>query len=112
MSDDVPVTAPVAVAVVQLCAGADRQANRSAAETGIREAADRGAEVVCLPEMWPFIGSDADKVAGAEELTGPSVSAMQELARELVHAFTGATFSGEPRHLRRLEKVNALEAAG
>ena len=36
----------------------------------------------------------------------------EELARELVHAFTGATFSGEPRHLRRLEKVNALEAAG
>ena len=33
-----------------------------------------------------------------------------ELARELVRAFLGATFSGEERHRRRLAKVIALEA--
>src|SRR5438876_5027565 len=33
-----------------------------------------------------------------------------ELARELVCAFVAAVFSGEERHRRRLEKVNALEA--
>jgi ribose 5-phosphate isomerase B len=32
-----------------------------------------------------------------------------ELARELVRAFLGATFSGEERHVRRLEKVRKLE---
>src|SRR5512145_44341 len=32
-----------------------------------------------------------------------------ELARELVHAFLNAHFSGEERHLRRLAKVTALE---
>ncbi|TMA08351.1 MAG: ribose 5-phosphate isomerase B [Deltaproteobacteria bacterium] len=32
------------------------------------------------------------------------------LAHELVRAFLGATFSGEERHRRRLEKVKALEA--
>src|SRR6185436_12328415 len=32
-----------------------------------------------------------------------------ELARELVHAFLGARFTGEPRHLRRLAKVTAME---
>jgi RpiB/LacA/LacB family sugar-phosphate isomerase len=32
------------------------------------------------------------------------------LARELVAAFVGARFSGEERHVRRLEKVKALEA--
>jgi len=32
-----------------------------------------------------------------------------ELARELVHAFLNARFSGEERHLRRLAKVTALE---
>ena len=31
-----------------------------------------------------------------------------EMARELVRAFVGAVFSGEERHRRRLEKVNAL----
>jgi ribose 5-phosphate isomerase B len=33
-----------------------------------------------------------------------------ELARELARAFVAARFSGEPRHVRRLKKVMALEA--
>ena len=33
-----------------------------------------------------------------------------ELAGEVVNAFLNATFSGEPRHLRRLAKVTALES--
>jgi ribose 5-phosphate isomerase B len=32
-----------------------------------------------------------------------------ELARELVTAYLGATFTGEERHLRRLQKLSALE---
>lgn len=32
-----------------------------------------------------------------------------ELANELVRAFIGARFSGEPRHRRRLEKISSLE---
>jgi ribose 5-phosphate isomerase B len=33
-----------------------------------------------------------------------------ELARELTRAYLGATFTGEERHRRRLQKVHALEA--
>ena len=33
-----------------------------------------------------------------------------EMARELVRAFLGATFTGEERHRRRLAKIKALEA--
>ncbi len=32
-----------------------------------------------------------------------------ELLAELVGAFLGATFTGEPRHVRRLAKIDALE---
>ncbi len=35
-----------------------------------------------------------------------------EVARECLKAFMGATFSGEERHLRRLNKVKAIEARG
>ena len=35
-----------------------------------------------------------------------------EVAAEIVAAFVGATFSGEERHVRRLDKVLAMEAAG
>jgi ribose 5-phosphate isomerase B len=33
-----------------------------------------------------------------------------ELAREIILAFVGATFSGEERHLRRLSKLKAVES--
>jgi RpiB/LacA/LacB family sugar-phosphate isomerase len=35
----------------------------------------------------------------------------EELAKELVSAFLTATFTGEERHVRRLEKVKAMEKA-
>lgn len=35
-----------------------------------------------------------------------------EVAAEIVAAYVGATFSGEPRHVRRLEKVLEMEAEG
>ena len=34
------------------------------------------------------------------------------MAEELVHAFAGAKFTNEERHLRRLNKVKAIEARG
>jgi len=34
----------------------------------------------------------------------------QTLAEEILRAFLGATFTAEPRHLRRLNKVKALES--
>lgn len=71
------------VAVVQVTATDDRAANLRIACELVRRAADQGAELVCLPEMWSFIGSDPDKVAGAETLEGPSMSAMQALASTL-----------------------------
>jgi RpiB/LacA/LacB family sugar-phosphate isomerase len=33
-----------------------------------------------------------------------------ELAKELLHGFVHASFSGEERHVRRLGKVKAIEA--
>jgi ribose 5-phosphate isomerase B len=35
-----------------------------------------------------------------------------ELITELVSAFLGATFTGEERHVRRLNKIKAIEAEG
>jgi ribose 5-phosphate isomerase B len=35
-----------------------------------------------------------------------------ELVAEIVRAFVGAKFSGEERHMRRLKKVQAIEAGG
>ena len=100
-------------AVVQMTTTDDRAANAAAAEGFVREAAARGADVVCLPEMWPFIGSDADKVAGAETLDGPSTSLMRELAAELgVWIFPGSFAERAPIAGRVYNCSPAIDARG
>lgn len=49
---------------------------------------------------------DVNVLALGSRVIGPA------LAVELVDAFVAASFSGEERHLRRLEKVKALEESG
>ena len=46
---------------------------------------------------------DMNVLALGARIVGP------ELAVELVRAFAGAKFSGDPRHVRRLDKVLAIE---
>ena len=70
-------------AVVQVTATDDRAGNLRTACELVRRAAGQGAEVVCLPEMWAFVGTDAEKIAGAETLDGASMTALRGLASEL-----------------------------
>lgn len=70
-------------AVAQMTTTKDRQANLASATALVRDAAGLGAQMVFLPEMWPFIGHDEAKVAGAQDLDGPIVTAMRELANQL-----------------------------
>lgn len=46
---------------------------------------------------------DVNVLALGARVIGP------ELAVEVIHAFLGATFSGAPRHVRRRDKVTAIE---
>jgi predicted amidohydrolase len=84
--------APLA-AVVQLRSTADRARNRDEAVSWVRAAALGGARLVALPEMWPFIGPDPEKVEGAETIDGETVSAMRGLARELGIVLVGGSFA-------------------
>lgn len=56
------------VALVQHCAGADVAANMARLEVLMAEAAATGAEVICLPEAFAFIGPDRLKRAMLESL--------------------------------------------
>ena len=78
----------VAIAVVQMACGMDRQANTARAETLVREAADRGANVVLLPELFEHHyfcqEEDREHFALAAPAAGhPMIARMSALAREL-----------------------------
>jgi N-carbamoylputrescine amidase len=75
------------VGLVQICMTADPQANLEKAISRIREAAGRGATLICLPELFRtlYIGQreDHDLFNLAEPVPGPSTEALGKVAREL-----------------------------
>jgi N-carbamoylputrescine amidase len=75
------------VALVQMKCGAEPEKNLARAVTRIREAAKKGAQIVCLPELFRsqyFCQSeDHDNFALAEEIPGPTTDSLGKLAREL-----------------------------
>jgi predicted amidohydrolase len=73
----------VRAAAVQLNATDDPARSEATAERLVREAADRGATLVVLPEKWPALGSGAILQAAAEPLDGPRGRWASALAAEL-----------------------------
>ena len=75
------------IGLVQMACGGDPEANRAKALAGIRAAAHRGADIVCLQELFasPYFcqTEDARCFDLAEEIPGPTTSACAKLAREL-----------------------------
>lgn len=69
-------------AVVQLTSTGDVEASLAAAEAGTREAAERGARLVALPEAVAFLGPEALKAGHAEPLGGPICARLSRLAEE------------------------------
>jgi N-carbamoylputrescine amidase len=78
---------PLKIGLVQMAMGEDADANLAKALQGIREAASRGARLICLPELFRsryFCQSeDAALFALAEPVPGPSTAAIEAIAKEL-----------------------------
>jgi N-carbamoylputrescine amidase len=74
------------VGLVQMSMSADPQANLDKAAARVEEAARKGAEVVCLPELYrsPYFcqREDAALFDLAEPVPGPSTERLSEVARQ------------------------------
>jgi deaminated glutathione amidase len=70
-------------AAVQLNATEDTDRNRATADRLVREAADRGAKLVVLPEKWTALGSVDQLRAAAEPLEGRTLEWARAIAAEL-----------------------------
>ena len=62
--------------------GADPAANEASAHLLLEDAAERGADLAALPEVWPCQGSSSEIRAAAETIPGPRTERLAELARE------------------------------
>ncbi|MBX6331890.1 MAG: carbon-nitrogen hydrolase [Gemmatimonadaceae bacterium] len=80
-------TPPFTLGLIQQAVQRDAAATVDAAERAIRDAAARGAQIVCLQELFnaPYFCkvTDAERFDLAEPIPGPTVERMQRLATEL-----------------------------
>jgi N-carbamoylputrescine amidase len=78
---------PVTVGLIQEAVTSDIAANVERAVERVREAAGRGAQIICLQELFnaPYFckAQKADRFDIAEPIPGPAVARMQKLAQEL-----------------------------
>lgn len=84
------------VGLVQMCMGPDPEANFAAALDHIRAAAGRGANIVCLPELFRtqyFCQREDPRLFDlAEPVPGPSTIKLAEVARQTGAAIIASLF--------------------
>ena len=77
----------VKVGIVQMSCSADKQANLQKAIEKVKEAAAKGAQIVCLQELFTSLYfcdvEDYDNFKLAEPIPGPSSDALSNIAKEL-----------------------------
>src|SRR5690606_2401363 len=88
----------------------DVEANLNTAIEGIREAASRGAQIVCLLELFRslyfFDVEDYDNFAFAEPIPGPTTEELSPLAAEVNCVIFASLF--EERTLGRYHNTTAV----
>jgi N-carbamoylputrescine amidase len=90
---------PFTIGIIQDHATADLDANVARAEDLVREAASRGAQIVCLKELFnaPYFckSQQHDRFDLAEPIPGPTVTRLQRLAAELAVVLVVPVFERE-----------------
>jgi N-carbamoylputrescine amidase len=84
------------IGLVQMRCAPEPAANLAAAAAGVREAASRGAQIVCLPELFrsQYFCQREDPASFdlAEPVPGPTTDALGRLAAELRLVLVGSVF--------------------
>lgn len=87
---------PVTVALVQMSCSPSKEANVAKALSRISDAADQGANIVCLQELfhgqYPCQSEDHARFAEAEPIPGPTSEALAAAAKRHGVAIVGSIF--------------------
>jgi len=88
--------APFRIGLIQMACSVDPNENLAKAEWRIREAAGRGAQIICLPELFRsqyFCREENHSFFDlAEPVPGPTTEALSRLARDLAVVIVGSIF--------------------
>lgn len=91
----------IRVAAVQMTSGDSKEDNIAQAIPLIERAAQSGATLVVLPEVWTYLGDMAGVHAAAEPIPGPTVERLAAVARHHgIYLHCGSIYErvpGEPR---------------
>lgn len=69
------------IAAIQMNSGDDKARNIETALRLIDRAAEEGARLIALPEVWTFLGGDVASLEAAEPIPGPVTELLAERAR-------------------------------
>src|SRR5262249_37438052 len=87
---------PFAVGLIQMRCSDDPEDNLRRACDRLREAAGKGAQGACLPELFRtrYFGevADASRFGRAEPIPGPTTEALSRVARETAMVVVGSVF--------------------
>jgi predicted amidohydrolase len=83
------------VGVVQLTSTDDLDSNLTATEHWVRQAVDRGAELVALPEMFAYLRREGSGFPHAQGVDGEIIARVRGLARELGVRIVAGSFAEE-----------------
>lgn len=79
------------VAAVQMSSNSNKENCLKKAEQFVFLAAEGGAEVVALPEMFNFSGTIKEKKENSESVPGPTINRLKELAKRFrIHLLCGS----------------------
>jgi predicted amidohydrolase len=95
---------------VQMTSTADRSRNMETALRLVNEAADLGARLIGLPENFAYMGPEEQRLAGAETIEGPTVSALREVARRRRVYVLAGSISETVEHPRKTANTSVLIA--
>lgn len=103
-------------AAIQMTSVPDLEKNLNEAEELIDLAVRQGAELVCLPENFSFLGAEEEKVAQAEKIAAASVTFLKTMAQRFQVTILGGGFpvpasSGKVYNTALLVDANGTELA-
>jgi predicted amidohydrolase len=96
-------------AIVQLNSRNDLTENLASVERALEQAATMGAELVTLPEFWPYLGPYEGFDEVAQTIPGPAIALLQEQARRhrmIVHG--GSIVERHPEQMGKFCNTSVL----